>query len=394
MRPPGTSHAATHAARAAEAGWSVFPIRSGDKRRPPKGWPTIATDDRATVASWWADDGPSAFGIHIGRSRLLILDVDGDAGAASLAAAERDFGRLPATLTVGTPRGEHRYFADPGDIARRLAWRPGLDVLTGTHFIVGPGSALASGSYDALADFDSRDVPALPRTWTDALRGCAMEAAHTRVTIDPIPPQPNGEPGIAGEAGSAGISGDAGVSGVCEVFDQHPLERRHTSHRLIFTLARHTRALFPDDTRPPDDVLAELRRWWVAGQAHTERTWADALADFTDAWGRVDPERGLLAEALRAAQSTPTPTKVAQTLPDPQDAPARLLAALAAELDRRNGGRGFYLAQAEAARALGVHRSRVGGWLRMFQREGWLRLIEPGSYAERRANTYAWLLPD
>lgn len=387
MTTPERPSPAAHALAAARVGWRLLPLKTGSKRPYLIGWPDLATDDPAAVAAWWSDDPSANYGIHLGGSGLLVVDVDGDAGRASLAAAEAELGPLPESLRVKTPNGLHVYFTDPGGIPRRLGWRPGLDVLCGTHYTVGPGSVVDGRHYRPIGGdaFEPSRAGVCAKVWVDALRGIAAgggddKALHTRDTIHPIPPLPTGS------------DGGSGISGVQDVFARFPLVKRGTSHNRLFTLARHLHPLFRDTTRPPAEVLDELRRWWETGRGSTARTWADTLATFTDAWRRVDLTRGALAEALRAAQTAGCHPRVAQTFPDPEDAPIRLLAALVEELDRRADGNGFYLAQAEAALLLGPKRDKIGRWLRTFQSFGWLRLIEPASYTKQRANVYRWRL--
>ncbi len=384
----------SHAVEAAALGWRVIPLRTDSKKPATKNWPSAASSDPDTLATWWNKWPDANYGIVTGGSGLLVVDIDGDAGHTSFDVAEAELGTLPDGLRVATPHGEHRYFIDPGGVSRGLGWRPGLDILAGKHYVVGPGSVVDGKTYTLIDDesFLIERVPALPRAWIEALRGCADgmddgddDVLHTR---DTSPPTPNGEYGVSV------VSDLSVVSGVQEVFSRFPLKERGTSHRLIFTLARHLLALFDSPpAQPPAYILDELRRWWDRGQDSTERTWGDTLAGFTDAWSRVKPGRGALAEALRAGDARGCPRVVAKMFPDPDDEPVRRLAALADELQRRAGDNPFYLAQAEAGLVLGVSRDRVGRWLRMFKSMGWLELIEPGSFAEHRASTYRWRRP-
>lgn len=87
-------------------------------------------------------------------SGVIVIDVDGDAGRASLAALESANGPLPVTWRTITARGFHTWFADPaapiGVSAGKLG--SGLDVRARGGYVVGPGSAHPSGARYRWAD--------------------------------------------------------------------------------------------------------------------------------------------------------------------------------------------------------------------------------------------------
>ena len=84
-----------------------------------------------------------------GPARLVVLDVDGPQGLASLTKLEAHHGALPPTLSALTGRGTHFYFvvpagiALPGNSAGRLG--AGLDVRGQGGQVVAPPSLHASG---------------------------------------------------------------------------------------------------------------------------------------------------------------------------------------------------------------------------------------------------------
>jgi hypothetical protein len=65
----------------------VFPIPAGQKAPPIKGWQEWATRDAAKIQNYWNIAPQDNIGIACGDG-LLVLDVDGDKGARSLAALE------------------------------------------------------------------------------------------------------------------------------------------------------------------------------------------------------------------------------------------------------------------------------------------------------------------
>ncbi len=77
-----------------------------------------------------------------------MLDVDGEEGAASLRALEREHGFLPRTASVVTPRGgSHFYFRHPGVNVPNDAGKlgVGLDVRGENGYIAAPPSVGVNG---------------------------------------------------------------------------------------------------------------------------------------------------------------------------------------------------------------------------------------------------------
>jgi hypothetical protein len=97
----------------------VFPVdltTDGDKK-PLVKWKAGATTDPAVIRGWWQRWPDAGIGYETGAvAEIVVLDVDGDAGADSLRELERAHGELPKTATVKTPRGgTHYLFRAPGE---------------------------------------------------------------------------------------------------------------------------------------------------------------------------------------------------------------------------------------------------------------------------------------
>ena len=90
----------------------VFPCQPRGKRPLTRNGLLDASTDPLIIKRWWTRLSPGAnLGLRTGAiSRLLVLDVDGDAGAESLRALEREHGPLPRTATVVTPGGGEDYY--------------------------------------------------------------------------------------------------------------------------------------------------------------------------------------------------------------------------------------------------------------------------------------------
>src|SRR6516162_5035559 len=91
---------------AAARRFAVFPCRPQSKHPVFPGGFYTATTNPATIARWWLANPDYNIGIRTGiASGAWIFDVDGDAGAASLAELEADHGPLPDTLISVTADG-------------------------------------------------------------------------------------------------------------------------------------------------------------------------------------------------------------------------------------------------------------------------------------------------
>ena len=138
---------------AAGRGWHILPVQARGKLPLVKGWPEDATSDIAQLEVWQQQHPACNWGLATGTaSGLVVIDVDGAEGRASLADLERQGFTLPATLTVTTGRtdgGEHRYYRLPSgvDIRNDQNGKIGahVDVRGTGGFVVCPPSIHASG---------------------------------------------------------------------------------------------------------------------------------------------------------------------------------------------------------------------------------------------------------
>ena len=169
---------------AVSRGWRVFPCHSaprgkyscgkpecsspGKHPRTRRGHLDATTDERRI--SFWAHKWPGCnWGMATGEaSGLVVIDVDGVEGRASLADLERQGLMLPSTLTVSTGRpdgGEHRYYRIPSGFELRNDQSgkigPHIDVRGTGRFVVFPPSIHASGKRYCFIDPSVRvaDLP-------------------------------------------------------------------------------------------------------------------------------------------------------------------------------------------------------------------------------------------
>ncbi len=136
-----------------------------------KGWPAQATTDAGIIRRWWSWWPTANLGIATG-SGLLVLDVDGNEGAETLATLERQHGDLPDTprgLTGGG--GTHYLLTVDGPVGNKVRVAPGLDIRADNGFIVAAPSLHVSGrryTWDLAAHPAEVPVAPTPR-WLLAL---------------------------------------------------------------------------------------------------------------------------------------------------------------------------------------------------------------------------------
>jgi len=112
-----------------------------------KGGFKAATTDPEVIRAWWAKWPDANIGIATGRvSGIIVYDIDGDEGRATLAAA-RGQGMLPPTPYVITSRGFHLYYRllDPESGEISCSTGGGLDIRADGGYVVAPPSVHATG---------------------------------------------------------------------------------------------------------------------------------------------------------------------------------------------------------------------------------------------------------
>ncbi len=123
---------------------------------------TQATTDPAAIRGWWGQWPTANIGIATGGpDRLVVLDVDGPDGQASLAKLEAEHGAIGPTLTVRSGRdggGSHLYFRCPDALDLKAIHSTvsqvgaHLDQRAGGGHVVAPASKHASGRIYAFED--------------------------------------------------------------------------------------------------------------------------------------------------------------------------------------------------------------------------------------------------
>jgi hypothetical protein len=131
-------------------GWSIIPIRSGDKR-PLVRWEEFQyrRPHVEEVHAWFSGWPEAGVGVVTGAvSGLVVLDIDPrHGGEASLERLQKQYDRLPSTLQCRSGGGgRHLYFAHPrAPIRSKAGFAPGVDLRGEGGYVVAPPSLHASG---------------------------------------------------------------------------------------------------------------------------------------------------------------------------------------------------------------------------------------------------------
>src|SRR3954469_9499752 len=85
----------------AECGVLVIPLRENDKKPIHRGSVDAGLIEPSDIRQFFQKRPDANYGVATGvPGGILVLDIDGPAGAASLRALEEQYGHLPVTTTV------------------------------------------------------------------------------------------------------------------------------------------------------------------------------------------------------------------------------------------------------------------------------------------------------
>ena len=125
-----------------EIGLSIIPLAGKKPYVPWKEYQSRRPNEDE-IEKWIQEFPGCNWGVVTGSiSEVIVLDVDGKAGARSL----KECGDLPLTWETITGRGTHQWFRHPGgDISSATGVRSGLDVRAEGGYVVVPPSLHESG---------------------------------------------------------------------------------------------------------------------------------------------------------------------------------------------------------------------------------------------------------
>ncbi len=168
----------------AQGGIRLFPVKPHDKTPLIPEWGQQATCDTEKLRSWEKEYRGCNWGGTCGPdSAVWVLDVDGEAGRASLDELLAQYGELPDTLTSRTGKGVHHYFrwsqnASIRNTVSKMA--VGIDVRGSGGYVVVPPSVHSSGRVYEWVDPTTQIVEA--PEWLVRLAASPTSAAAKAAT--------------------------------------------------------------------------------------------------------------------------------------------------------------------------------------------------------------------
>lgn len=141
-----------------------------------------ATTDHAEIARWWRRWPEANAAVAVPPGVLVIdIDLDKPVAAQTITDLESQFGPLPATRTVRTPKGGlHYYYAVPEDVRFRGIAGPGVDLRAGgRHYVLAPPSRIGTVRYEYLDSDEWTPAVDLPLSWVAGLEH-QRPTLHTR----------------------------------------------------------------------------------------------------------------------------------------------------------------------------------------------------------------------
>jgi hypothetical protein len=143
-----------------------------------------ATTDEAQIRAWWRAHPRANIGLLTGHGLFALDRDDRKGGRETLAALERQHGRLPRTVTSKTPGGRHLLFSCTGpDLPSTVgSLGPGLDTRCARGYIVAPPSIRADGRYEWIHEPGRVELAPLPEWIVEALAAANVRgsARHVR----------------------------------------------------------------------------------------------------------------------------------------------------------------------------------------------------------------------
>lgn len=205
----------------ARAGWFVFPCIANGKLPACEGGVNDATQDPSQISSWWSE-GSYNIGLAVGRSNVVVLDIDNKThnGIEELRKVDHagevfdSSGQFKSdNLVVKTPSGGfHIYYRNDGhrNSAGKIA--PAVDTRGHGGYVLAPGSVLAAGVYRKLSGrLAPRGLPPAPRLLDYAKAGEKREDAGEWLVEPDLPNNmrrlttflKQTDPAVEGEGGDA-----------------------------------------------------------------------------------------------------------------------------------------------------------------------------------------------
>lgn len=153
-------------------GLAVFPCQPRAKAPLTEHGCKDATLDLERISEWWTRFPDANVGIACGEiSRgLVVLDVDGEDGAAWVRDREREHGAIETSGTI-TGKGSQLWFTSEGSFRNRVRLAPGIDLRTSGGYTIAPPSVHPNGrtyAWEVSSRIDDIGIRPMPE-WLEAI---------------------------------------------------------------------------------------------------------------------------------------------------------------------------------------------------------------------------------
>jgi len=403
-----------------ERGLCIIPIRhkSEKGKEPACRWKQYQArrPSKRTLRRWFGQEGLDGLAVIAGdvSGGLVVRDFDIPEPYAWWAEKHPELARrLP---TVKTKRGYHVYHR--GQVRRIVQLDDGE--LRGNGYTLLPPSRHPSGHVYSwvvplpdgpLPEVDSR-AAGLARWAVAARRGATIGRGNGAVGLGQVLANMLPEGFVRGRDAAGerdgcvtqqtqqeqqsqamgGVGGVVEVRTVADAIEASLPKREGQRNHCVFRLARGLKAVPGLAGAELSALRPHVRAWWErALPVIGTKDWTETWADFVVAWPRVvyPLGEGPMAQAIAQAIQSDVPEAARQ-----YDRPeTRLLVAFCRELQRATGDKPFFLGVRDAGKYVGVDQMTAYRWLRMFEADGVLEVVEKGlpSSTARKATMYRYL---
>jgi putative DNA primase/helicase len=175
-----------------DLGCAVVPLVEGGKKPAVETGVKAAKKDKDYVVRHFTANQEQNYAVATGQvSGVIVIDVDGADGLATLKQLIETHARLQKTIRVKTPHGVHIYFKAPNyrvpNSVSRLG--DGIDVRGDGGYVVGPGSATPDGEYKFVKGCGPDEVRIAPApNWLLEKIGRAVPRPELNGAPQNIPP--------------------------------------------------------------------------------------------------------------------------------------------------------------------------------------------------------------
>ncbi len=353
------------ASKLAKLGWSLIPVKPGEKKPAVKWKPYQSKRAGADQLNEWFASDKYGMAVVLGKVSGDLACRDFDEAEAYHSWAEQHKLLAETLPTAETYRGHHVYFRAE---TRTAIGSDGELKGERSYCLVPPSAHSKGGSYSWLIEPNDENlldlVPHEVGLWPKV-------PASVTETAEDI---------VCSLCDSEGLVGDA----IRATLPHGPGQR----HRQVFEFARAIKGI-PDLAGADLRMLRPYVKQWHAAALPFIRTkdFLETWFDFGEGLGKVKSKRGeLMASIMERVRSKPNHPVCSEM---GYSADVSLLVGLCRELQQENGSEPFYLSCATGEKLLGKDRQQVWRWLRCLCIDKVLVLVTKGT--TRKATRYRFV---